>query len=1315
VTLIDERIDDVLFVAGDVHVLGTLRGMGTLIATGRIHLSDLEDEHDDATAPPVVSSLSFDDAPAAKAAAAPDPATRLSLLSYADVSIGPRKSLRGVVRARGRIMVGERASFEGALVADRDVELGPGSRVAHARFGDTVSPALTILTPPQPVVLEVPSLSFTVLYADASAGVDLASLVVTVGAADVTAGCMVAANAATCAGTIGASGEHTLAATIRDLAGNHVTHSVAVAVALDLAPPLIAIETPTDGAVFTRADTLVRGSVEDDGAVALVTVEGAIVEVTAGRFEAAVTLAEGDNTLRVVARDSAGKESERSIAVVLDSEPPRLSVRSPAADGTTTNRASIRIVGDAADERGIEAVEIGGAAVPLTRGVFDEEVALEEGANRIGVVATDLAGNAASIELVVERVTVPAVAILAPADGALVFDQTVDVGGTVDDPGAIVTVNGAAAVVSGTSFLLEDVSIGDGATLLNVIATSASGRMGFAGVTVVRDAKPPGVLVEAPRHGAVVYGPTVPVVGRVNDVVVGTVNSAQVTVTLNGEPAEVVDRSFVLDALALELGDNVIAAEAIDPSGNVGRHTISVRREVPDEPTIAVLSGDRQTGISGAVLAAPLVAIVRDATGAALASRAVTFLADGTDGGFAGGAQREIAVATDGAGRAAVDLTLGRRAGHQRVRAIATGVGGEAVFLARALAGEPALLVADSGDQQTGATGGELRAPFAIVVIDVGFNRLEGVPVRFEVLEGDGRFENGESAIDLVSDSDGRATARLTLGEEEGIGNNVAQARIATFEGDARVTFAASALAAGDPAATSVSGVVLDNSDQPVPGATVSLEGSELSVRTDASGFFRLIGAPVGTLHLRVDGSTVEREGVWPSLEFLITTVAGRDNGMGRPLFLPRLQTENALTVDETTGGVLAMEDLPGFALHVAPGTVTFPRGQRAGVLTVTPVHSDKVPMPPNFGQQPRFVITIQPGGARFDPPAPVSYPNVDGLAPGQVTELYSFDHDLARFVGIGPGIVTGDGTRIDSAPGVGIAKAGWHGGGDPDRPGTCHDCGDCRQPSGGACVADDSVPPRQNAPDDCKMESCVDGRVVSQPDPGERPRQIDGDCFDQRCGNPKKVLDLTDAPAPRLCCGNAEFNAPIGRLAGLYEPEHECCVGDGLFVVSKGPPMGSSLDLCPEREDVPDVATIYDGCSGGLVADVYLHATGMYSGNRDNPTPGDGTGSFSEAPSVPDPPALACDRHDDCYQTCDSDSGARQACDKRFREDMNRTCAGLEGIVLVSDPEEPDGMVEVPRSSVCQTFAEIYHFAVQQLGDGAFEDGQRRHCKCCP
>jgi hypothetical protein len=49
-------------------------------------------------------------------------------------------------------------------------------------------------------------------------------------------------------------------------------------------------------------------------------------------------------------------------------------------------------------------------------------------------------------------------------------------------------------------------------------------------------------------------------------------------------------------------------------------------------------------------------------------------------------------------------------------------------------------------------------------------------------------------------------------------------------------------------AATTVSGIVLDNAQQPVPGVTVSVLGTMLNTQTDSAGHFRLQAVPPGTL-----------------------------------------------------------------------------------------------------------------------------------------------------------------------------------------------------------------------------------------------------------------------------------------------------------------------------------------------------------------------------------------------------------------------------------------------------------------------------------
>jgi hypothetical protein len=173
-------------------------------------------------------------------------------------------------------------------------------------------------------------------------------------------------------------------------------------------------------------------------------------------------------------------------------------------------------------------------------------------------------------------------------------------------------------------------------------------------------------------------------------------------------------------------------------------------------------------------------------------------------------------------------------------------------------------------------------------------------------------------------------------------------------------------------------------------------------------------------------------------------TVAGQVNTVGQPIFLLPINGANSVCVTDTTGGgTLTMPDAPGFSLTFGPGQVTFPGGSKTGCVSVTVVHADKVPMAPGFGQQPRFIVTIQPSGALFNPPAPITLPNVDGLKPREVTEMYSFDHDIGSFVAIWTGIVSEDGQVIRSGPGVGVLKSGWHCGGNPSVAGTAS-CASC-------------------------------------------------------------------------------------------------------------------------------------------------------------------------------------------------------------------------------------------------------------------------------
>ena len=249
----------------------------------------------------------------------------------------------------------------------------------------------------------------------------------------------------------------------------------------------------------------------------------------------------------------------------------------------------------------------------------------------------------------------------------------------------------------------------------------------------------------------------------------------------------------------------------------------------------------------------------------------------------------------------------------------------------------------------------------------------------------------------------------------------------------------------------------------------------------------------------------------WPSLSYNIVTVAGVNNPLQAPVYMVKLDTANAVTVG-TQDIEYTLPEIPGFKLTVKAGSVTFPDGSKTGQISVTPVNANKVPMPPPNAMQPQFIVTIQPAGAMFDPPASLTFPNVDGHPPGAQVELYSYDHDLEEFVTIGLGTVSKDGSVIESNPGVGVVKAGWHCGSQPNASGCTHNCANYCDDCNGNCQCE-LVPKRpllEQSDNDCRLNYC-DGTWIAQPEtPDDTPCRI---C---EAGNPKNVPN-----EPVIPCGD--------------------------------------------------------------------------------------------------------------------------------------------------------------------------------------------------
>jgi hypothetical protein len=480
--------------------------------------------------------------------------------------------------------------------------------------------------------------------------------------------------------------------------------------------------------------------------------------------------------------------------------------------------------------------------------------------------------------------------------------------------------------------------------------------------------------------------------------------------------------------------------------------------------------------------------------------------------------------------------------GINQVTVSAPGFVGQPVFSADSNAGAASQIHIVSGEVQTGAVGVALPEPLVVIVVDAGGNPVPNVPVVFTVQSGGGLI-NGNTAFTQNTDSDGEAYAVLVLGQQEGINNDVVTTAFVGMTGQA-VGFVSSATVPGPVANTKISGVVLDNAEQPIPNATASISGSNLSALTNSQGQFTITSAPVGDLVLFIDGSTSTRTETFPTLSFQMATVPGINNNLGHPIYLPPVDTNNSQVVGGDQAVQLTMTGVPGVIYTIAPNSVTFPDGTHIGRLTLSQVHSDRVPMIPANGTAPRLVGTLQPAGVLFNPPIKMQLPNTDGLPPGQVVEIYSFRHDLEQFVGEGTARVSEDGSVLVSDPGSGLTVSGWHDIPKTSSPiPTCGDsCGACNKclfvfcvsdsgQNGSSCTSDD--PCIANAK--CSSGSCngdqkqITGLTVTATDP-DNPNSVPQTPVVKVAGDNEGVYPVAfDAQADTQNCDDIQYDWDFG------------------------------------------------------------------------------------------------------------------------------------------------------------------------------------------
>ncbi len=642
---------------------------------------------------------------------------------------------------------------------------------------------------------------------------------------------------------------------------------------------------------------------------------------------------------------------------------------------------------------------------------------------------------------------------------------------------------------------------------------------------VANDLQPPSVFIDFPAAGAEITTATTDVAGRVSDVLSGFMGLG---VTVNGLPADVnigvgTNGTFFLPAVPLELGENIITAVATDAQGNMAETQITVTRvEIPpDAATITVVSGNGQSAVVHFPLAEPIVVRVANLQGMPIEGKLVNFHVTRSDGRLAAdappapdGGTMMLQVFSDANGQAKAFWRLGTDAGmgNNRVEVMSTDVVGTTIFCASALAGAPLKLNIGTGNHQRGEAGGPATEPLVVWANDA-CNPNANVPVTFTVAAGGGKV-NGQDEVIVPTSATGHAGVNFTYGPDTG-NNSI----VATFAGNptTQARFVLHGVKRDLVLPTTLSGIVLDNGEQPLRNATCTLTfgGSstpcpdECVVMTDIDGKFEFTDLPsTGPARLLVDGATADHVGgsmgmdvpanSYPAVPFKLVIVPNAANALPSPVRLPRLNPANQRSYSTTQDTELTIEGIAGLKMIVKAGSMaleqngTLVPAPDGTPITLNQVHHDDVPMPMTDGAAPPFAWTLKPAGAHFNPPIKVEYPNMSGLPAGAIANFLSFNHDLGKFQIVASGSVSEDGMKIVTDPGSGLTIAGW-GCNCPPYSVTgqcCHSEG----PEGGGfdCCVDPCPPCSECIDGSCapiiciECSTCVNGQCVSDCGPCE-------------------------------------------------------------------------------------------------------------------------------------------------------------------------------------------------------------------------------------
>ena len=273
-----------------------------------------------------------------------------------------------------------------------------------------------------------------------------------------------------------------------------------------------------------------------------------------------------------------------------------------------------------------------------------------------------------------------------------------------------------------------------------------------------------------------------------------------------------------------------VSVEGISEKRTFVATTTLVEPTIPITPqplTLAIVSGNGQSGEPNTPLPYPLVVLVTDQDGAPVEGKSVTFRVTFGDGSLAdqtATSEKTESIGEDG--RAETKLTLGQNPGTTLVEVNVEGNSETRTFVATTIPKDettpplPSPTFEIFGNEQSGPPNTPLPHPLSVIVRDENGEPDDEVKVTFKVISGGGSLigEGGlVPKLDRRTDANGLAQATLTLGDS--LGTTVVEASVDVEEISEKAIFIATTIFKETPTTPPT----------PSPSSTFEILGNEQS------------------------------------------------------------------------------------------------------------------------------------------------------------------------------------------------------------------------------------------------------------------------------------------------------------------------------------------------------------------------------------------------------------------------------------------------------------------------------------------------------